>query len=147
MASPISPCLKVETDARLPQLLPDPAHQRRCRVTDIAKQVQEIEFLVRSGATYDLGTDVGSDILDGIDAFLARFIVYPNEHARHTVVLWIAHTWFMDVWRYTPRLLLLSPEPDCGKTESMKIAKLLVPHGFGPVDDASPAAHRARLGA
>ena len=62
-------------------------------------------------AGHDLGPDLGAGVLDGIDAFLARFIAYPNEHARRSPhVVDRAHADFMDVWKYTPRLLFVSPE-------------------------------------
>jgi hypothetical protein len=35
----------------------------------------------------------GCAVLDGVDDFLARFIAYPNEHARRAHTLWLAHAW------------------------------------------------------
>ena len=60
-------------------------------------------------------------MLDVIDAFAARFLALPNEHARHTLVLWCAHCWFMDCWEHTPRLLFTSPEAGCGKTRALTV--------------------------
>jgi hypothetical protein len=94
--------------------------------------------LVRSGATYDIGPDVGSDVLDRVDEFLARFIVYPDIHACHAHALWIAHCWLMDVWRFTPRLLFVSPEAGCGKTSALEITSYLVPRPDF-VGDLTPA--------
>jgi Protein of unknown function (DUF3631) len=87
----------------------------------------DLEYLIRSGGTYDLAPNLGADVLDRIEAFLARFIVYPNEWTRHAHALWIAHCWLMDCWYYTPRLLLVSPEPNCGKGTAFRLTKLLVP--------------------
>jgi hypothetical protein len=56
--------------------------------------VREIEYLILAGATHVDAPNIGSDVLDVIDAFAARFLALPNEHARHTHVLWCAHCWF-----------------------------------------------------
>ena len=68
-----------------------------------------------------------SAILDDIEAFLARYVAYPSEHARIAHVLWIAHTPLMDVWDSTPRIAFLSPEPASGKTRALEVTELLVP--------------------
>ena len=88
----------------------------------------QLEFLLREGARYEFAPDLGCDILDRIDAYLARYIIYPRVEARHAHVLWIAHTWMMDCWSVTPRLALISPEPSSGKTRVLEITKCLVPH-------------------
>jgi hypothetical protein len=66
-------------------------------------------------------------LLDDIETFLSRFIVYPSEHERHAHVLWIAHTWFMDDWESTPRMAFLSPEPGSGKSRALEVTEALVP--------------------
>ena len=58
-----------------------------------------------------------------IDAFAARFLALPSEHARHTLVLWCAHSWLMDCWNHTPRLLFISPEAGCGKTRALTVTQ------------------------
>ena len=88
---------------------------------------REIEYLILAGATHVDAPNIGSDMLDVIDAFAARFLSLPNEHARHAHVLWCAHTWLMDCWEHTPRLLFLSPEAGCGKTRALTVTKHLVP--------------------
>jgi hypothetical protein len=86
-----------------------------------------LEYLLRDGARYEFAPDLGCDILDRIDANLARYIIYPRVEARHAHVLWIAHTWLMDCWSVTPRLAFISPEPSSGKTRVLEITKCLVP--------------------
>ena len=83
--------------------------------------------------------NLGSDVLDVIDAFAARFLALPNEHARHTHVLWCAHCWLMDCWEHTPRLLFISPEAGCGKTRALTVTGQLVPRP-DHVADLTPAA-------
>ena len=100
---------------------------------------REIEYLILAGATHKDAPDLGSDVLDLMDEFVARYLALPNEQARHTLVLWCAHAWLMDCWEHTPRLLLISPEAGCGKTRSLVIAGQLVPRP-DHVADLTPAA-------
>ncbi|WP_454778667.1 DUF3631 domain-containing protein [Georgenia muralis] len=69
----------------------------------------------------------GAALLDRVETFLARFVVYPTDHARIAHVLWIGHTWFMDAWESTPRLAFLSPEPGSGKSRALEVTEPLVP--------------------
>ena len=39
----------------------------------------------------------------------------------------MAHSWAMDCWTRTPRLLFVSPEPNCGKTTALEITQRFVP--------------------
>lgn len=69
----------------------------------------------------------GAELLDDIQAFLARFVVYPSAHELTAHVLWIAHTWFMDFWDSTPRIAFLSPEPGSGKSRALEVTDPLTP--------------------
>jgi hypothetical protein len=77
----------------------------------------------------DLAHLGGCAVLDAVDDFLARFIAYPNEAARHAHTLWLAHTWRMDEWDSTPRLAFMSPEKGSGKTRALEVSEHLVPRG------------------
>jgi hypothetical protein len=65
--------------------------------------------------------------LDKVDSFLARFVVYPSDHARVAHVLWIVHSHMMEAWESTPRIAFISPEPGSGKSRALEISELLVP--------------------
>lgn len=93
-------------------------------MTDLLQR--EIGYLLRAGATYVDAPTLGEEVLDLIDACLGRFLGY-SEQDRHAHVLWIGHTWLMDVWDHTPRLLFVSPEPNCGKTTALEITQCFVP--------------------
>jgi hypothetical protein len=71
--------------------------------------------------------DSGSDILDDVEAFLARFVAFPSEGARVAVTLWAAHAHAIGAFDSSPRLALLSPEPGSGKTRTLEILDLLTP--------------------
>lgn len=81
----------------------------------------------------------GAELLDDVEAFLARFVAYPSEAARVAHVLWIAHAWFMDQWDSTPRIAFLSPEPGSGKSRALEVTEPLVPRPLHAVN-ATPAA-------
>ena len=70
---------------------------------------------------------VGAELLDEVEAFLARFVAYPSEHARVAHVLWIVHAHRMDLWESTPRIAFQSPEPGSGKSRALEVTELLVP--------------------
>ena len=67
-------------------------------------------------------------LLEGVHAFLGRFVIYPSKHAHIAHTLWIAHTHCMDAWESTPRIAFLSPEPASGKSRALEVTELLVPH-------------------
>jgi hypothetical protein len=69
----------------------------------------------------------GAVLLDDVASFLARFVVYPSEHAHVAHTLWIGHCWFLDCWESTPRIAFLSPEPGSGKSRALEVTEALVP--------------------
>jgi Protein of unknown function (DUF3631)/Domain of unknown function (DUF3854) len=79
----------------------------------------------------------GAELLDDIDDYLARFVVYPSEHERRAHTLWIAHTWLMDCWESTPRIAFLSPEPGSGKSRALEVTEPLVPRPVHAVNTTS----------
>jgi hypothetical protein len=84
-----------------------------------------------------LATIDGADLLDRVHQFLCRFIVYPSPAAGVAHVLWIAHTHLMNEWFSTPRLAVLSPDMECGKSRVFEITSLLVPR---PILDVNTSA-------
>jgi hypothetical protein len=97
------------------------------------------EYIDRTDEYLELYRPVdGAELLDEIEQFLARFVVYPSEHERRAHVLWIAHTWLMDCWESTPRIAFLSPEPGSGKSRALEVTEPLVPRPVHAVN-TSPA--------
>lgn len=68
----------------------------------------------------------GETALDRVAAFIGRFIVFPTPHALTAVTLWVAHTWGIEAFYTTPRLILDSAEPGSGKTRVLEVGNLLV---------------------
>ena len=79
----------------------------------------------------DLETEVTSppmglpEILEEVSGFLSRYIVFSNEAQATAVTLWIAHTWVIDAFDYTPYLQISSPVKRCGKSRVFDCLRLL----------------------
>jgi Protein of unknown function (DUF3631) len=80
----------------------------------------------------------GAETLTAVEDFLRRFVVYPSVHALVAHVLWIAHTWMLDLWDSTPRIAFLSPEPGSGKTRALEATEPVVPNPVHAIN-TSPA--------
>jgi hypothetical protein len=70
----------------------------------------------------------GAVLFDGLTAALGRHLALP-EGAPEAVALWILLTHVFDVVDVSPRLALLSPLPECGKTTAFAILSRLVLRG------------------
>jgi hypothetical protein len=57
-----------------------------------------------------------SDLLDSIVAVLRRYVVFPLEEQAEVIALWVAHTWGLAAFEYTPYLHVFSAETACGKS-------------------------------
>jgi hypothetical protein len=61
------------------------------------------------------------DLLTLIVGLLKEFVEFREPHAYIVVALWILHTFVYDRFAITPRLILRSPVPGCGKTVLLNI--------------------------
>ncbi len=77
-------------------------------------------------------------LLDDVAAFLRSYVAFPSAHAGVAVMLWAAHTHLVAHFDSTPRLALLSPEKQCGKSRVLELLELLCA-GAETLSDASPA--------
>lgn len=68
----------------------------------------------------------GAVVLDEVEEFIARYVAFPTEHCAPTVALWAAHTYAVELFYVTPRLVLDSAEPSSGKTRVLEVLNLLV---------------------
>jgi len=67
-----------------------------------------------------------SDLLDSIVAVLRRYVVFPLEEQAEVIALWVAHTWGLAAFEYTPYLHVFSAETACGKSRLLEVLALLV---------------------
>jgi hypothetical protein len=78
-------------------------------------------------------------ILRDISDLLERYIVFSSAKEPSVIALWIAHTWVLDAFDYTPYLNIRSPEKQCGKSKLLDCLSLLVAKPL-PAVSASQAA-------
>jgi len=76
-------------------------------------------------------------LLDEIVATLKRYLVLP-EHAAEAIALWIAHTYVVEAFYFTPRLVLTSAVMRCGKTTTLSLIQSVAWRPLS-VSNASPA--------
>ena len=86
----------------------------------------------------------GAELLDHVDAYLARYAHFPSASARHAVALWVAHTHARDrdgvlIWPATPRLMMLSAAAGSGKSTVLELVGRLVPSCGGLDVEPTPA--------
>lgn len=80
----------------------------------------------------------GDLLMDEIVALLRRYVVLP-EHAATAVALWVVHTYVVENFMYSPRLLVSSPEKRCGKSLLLRFVAALVVRPL-PCENISTAA-------
>jgi Protein of unknown function (DUF3631)/Domain of unknown function (DUF3854) len=85
-------------------------------------------------------------LLDAMHAFLCTYVAFPSKAAAVAVTLWAAHTHLVESFEATPRLALLSPEKQCGKTRVLELLELLCAVGRIISDASAPYLFR-RIGA
>ncbi len=73
----------------------------------------------------DLETDL-CPLLDGIAAFLNRYVVFASDAQLIAIVLWIAHTHAIDAFDVSPYLAITSAEKGCGKTRLLELIEMFV---------------------
>ncbi len=71
----------------------------------------------------------GDDLLDRIVGALCRHVVMPS-HAAAAAALWVVHCHAFELWRHTPRLGVLAPEKECGKSTLLDVLTCLVPRAI-----------------
>ena len=88
------------------------------------------------------GPELGADVLDAIHAFLTAHVAFPSPAAADAVTLWAAHCHLFQCFESTPRLALLSPEKQSGKTRCLEVLRLLVPNPFEVANTSAAALFR-----
>lgn len=74
----------------------------------------------------DLADEPGHVVLDDLASFIRRFVAFPLPEQLAAVALWIMHTHTLDAFDHTPRLVINSPEKQCGKSRLLEVAELTV---------------------
>jgi hypothetical protein len=91
------------------------------------------------------GPLTGGEVLDQVHAFLCEHVAFPSGHAAVATTLWAAHTHLVERFESTPRLALLSPEKQCGKSRVLELLDLLCAGAEMLSDSSAPYLFR-RIG-
>ena len=86
----------------------------------------------------DLAYETGA-LLDELATLFRRFLVFRAEHEYHVLAAWSLHTWLMECYEHTPRLVLLSAEKGSGKTRTLFLLGYVCQNPL-PTANVSPAA-------
>ncbi len=86
--------------------------------------------------------DIGA-CLTRIVQVLKRYIAFPVESQAYVVAVWVAHSWGIESFDYTPYLHIYSPEKRCGKTLVLDILKMLIPNPWSVVGPSEAVLFRA----
>jgi hypothetical protein len=84
----------------------------------------------------------GAELLDDVERFAGPFFAFRSIHYLVVLVLWIAHTWAVGAFYVTPRLIVDSPEPGCGKTRVLEILERLCHKGKQTLSTTTAALYR-----
>jgi hypothetical protein len=66
------------------------------------------------------------ELLDGVCKILRRYVVFQSREQAEAVALWVAHTWALEAFDYTPILAVHSAEKRSGKTRLLDVLALVV---------------------
>ena len=69
-----------------------------------------------------------AELLLEIHTCLKRYIFFTNESQPTVLALWVAHTWTIDAFDFTPYIHIFSPVKRCGKSTVLDVLELLVAH-------------------
>ena len=66
-----------------------------------------------------------SSVLDYMSNKISQHVIYQSEHYPNVIALWAVGSYLMDHWSRFPKLLIVSPERECGKTTALETIEAL----------------------
>lgn len=69
--------------------------------------------------------DDGGQLLTELEGFLRRYVAFPKPHQAAVVAAWILHTHCYQSFESTPRLAVVAPEKQSGKTRLLECLDVL----------------------
>jgi Protein of unknown function (DUF3631) len=67
-----------------------------------------------------------SELLDAVEDFLRRYVVFSSQEQAPAISLWVAHTWVIEAFDFTPYLHVWSADKRSGKTRLLDVLELVV---------------------
>jgi Protein of unknown function (DUF3631) len=105
--------------------------------TLVALNIGALDWAEWAAIQADAASQKIGELLDKIVTHLRRYIVFQSDSPYRALSLWVAHTYVIEAFEYTPYLHVYSPEKRCGKTLVQDVLSLLVPR---PWSMANPSA-------
>ena len=75
----------------------------------------------------------GAELLEDLGSVFSRYLELPEGAAR-ALALWTLHAWALEAFSISPRLGVLSPTKQCGKTTLLDVLGLLTPRPLPAVN-------------
>ncbi len=66
--------------------------------------------------------------LEAITTFFQKFVAFTSDHQAVAIALWVAMAWLVESFDIAPILAITSAEKQSGKTRTLDVLELLVPH-------------------
>ncbi|MGI8753575.1 MAG: DUF3631 domain-containing protein [Acidimicrobiales bacterium] len=86
----------------------------------------------------DVEDESGAELADDVAAFLNRFVVFANTHQVAAVAAWVLHTHALAAFDQTPRLVIRSPEKQCGKSRLVELMAWMCKDGRMTISVSAP---------
>jgi 5S rRNA maturation endonuclease (ribonuclease M5) len=84
-----------------------------------------------------------AELLDEVVVLIVRYVAFPVPEACTAVALWAAHCHVVNAFESTPRLVLISPEKQSGKTRTLEVLEVITPNPRHGVNLTAAALFRA----
>jgi hypothetical protein len=103
------------------------------------------EFTVIYDSDHPAATPAGdlAGLLADVVILIGRYVAFPVPEACTAVTLWAAHCHVVNAFESTPRLVLISPEKQSGKTRTLEVLELVTPNPRHGVNLTAAALFRA----
>ena len=147
-----------QCEKELTALLKLPSAEQESRLAALAKRLDEdVDFLREElskliAAAEEEGAILAvepwpepiatGELLNEVQAQLARFVVIHDEAMAVAVVLWIAFAWVHEIAVHSPSLVFTGADADIGKTTACGVLKFLTPRAYAGAELTGPALYR-----
>jgi uncharacterized protein DUF3631 len=147
-----------QCEKELTALLKLPSAEQESRLAALAKRLDEgVDFLREElGKLIAAADEEGAilavepwpepiatgELLNEVQAQLARFVVIHDEAMAVAAVLWIAFAWVNEIAVHSPLLVFTGADADIGKTTACGVLKFLTPRAYAGAELTGPALYR-----
>jgi hypothetical protein len=114
------------------------------RNDDISTAIRSQHVITPTTPTTPAGIPTaGADLLDEVQAVIARYVILPSPQAMTGTVLWTVATHAVPYWAHAPRLVIRSPERRCGKSRLLDLIEALAHQPLMTVNASPSAVYRS----